>query len=268
MMAATGGALALSAKSTIEKLKFDNTALRELPVDPVPENYVRTVRNAVFSRVQPAPVEKPRLVVLSTSALTLLGLDPDEVNRPDFVEYFGGNKLIPGSDPAAHCYCGHQFGSFAGQLGDGAAMLLGEVVVDEDTVSGRAQSQASQQRQRRIELQFKGSGKTPYSRTADGRKVLRSSLREFLCSEAFHALGVPTTRAGTVVTSDTKVVRDIFYTGEPIQERVTVITRLAPTFIRFGSFEIFKPRDEQTGKCMARYRLRYYAELVFFVFLP
>lgn len=122
-------------------------------------------------------------------------------------------------------YCGHQFGHFSGQLGDGATMYLGEIVTSQNE---------------RIELQFKGAGKTPYSRSADGRKVLRSSLREFLCSEAHHHLGIPTTRAGTIVTSDTRVVRDMFYDGNAIEERATVITRLAHSFIRFGSFEIAK----------------------------
>ena len=119
-----------------------------------------------------------------------------------------------------------RFGSFAGQLGDGAAMYLGEIVNDE---SGQ-----------RWEIQLKGAGKTPYSRMADGRKVLRSTVREFLCSEAIHFLGIPTTRAGTCVTSDSYVIRDIFYDGHPINERCSVILRIAPTFIRFGSFEIIK----------------------------
>ena len=100
----------------------------------------------------------------------------------------------------------------------------------------------------RIEIQFKGAGQTPYSRRADGRKVLRSSIREFLCSEANHYLGIPTTRAGTIVTSSTKVERDIFYNGNSIYERATIITRLAHSFIRFGSFEIAKPTDSITGR--------------------
>lgn len=100
----------------------------------------------------------------------------------------------------------------------------------------------------RWELQFKGSGLTPYSRTADGRKVLRSSLREFLCSEAMFRLGIPTTRAGTCVTSSDTVERDIFYDGHPRQEKCTVITRIARSFIRFGSFEIFKTVDPMSGR--------------------
>ena len=180
------------AMATLEKLRFDNRQLRELKVDSGP-NTVRSVPGAIFARVQPTPVKNPVLVAASKPALALLGLAEDEISRPDFPEYFSGNRLIPGSEPAAHCYCGHQFGSFAGQLGDGATMFLGEVVNDKGE---------------RWELQFKGAGKTPFSRTADGRKVLRSSIREFLCSELMHSLGIPTTRAGTVVTSDSRVVRD------------------------------------------------------------
>uniref|UniRef100_A0A8D0N2L3 Selenoprotein O n=1 Tax=Sus scrofa TaxID=9823 RepID=A0A8D0N2L3_PIG len=146
---------------------------------------------------------------------------------------FSGNALLPGSEPAAHCYCGHQFGQFAGQLGDGAAMYLGEVC----TAAGE-----------RWELQLKGAGPTPFSRQADGRKVLRSSIREFLCSEAMFHLGIPTTRAGACVVSQSTVVRDVLYDGNPRPEKCAVVLRIAPTFLRFGSFEIFKPADELTGR--------------------
>ena len=217
----------------METLKFDNRALQQLPLDSDEQNYVRTVSGACFSRVRPTPLDKPTLVSHSKDALSLLDIDPDKEPIEKLVEYFSGNNVLPGSEPAAHCYCGHQFGYFSGQLGDGATMYLGEVI------NGRGE---------RWELQLKGAGKTPYSRTADGRKVLRSSIREFLCSEAMHYLGVPTTRAGTCVTSDSRVVRDIFYNGNPIEERCTVISRIAPTFIRFGSFEIFKIRDSHTGR--------------------
>lgn len=219
--------------TTLETLNFDNLALRSLPIDGVKENYVRSVSGACFSKVKPDPVDNPSLVAASPPALELLDIPKSEIQRDDFAEYFSGNKLLPGSDPAAHCYCGHQFGYFSGQLGDGAAMYLGEIV---------------NKKGERWEIQLKGSGKTPYSRTADGRKVLRSSIREFLCSEAVYHLGIPTTRAGTCVTSDSTVVRDIFYSGDPIQEKCTVVLRIAPTFIRFGSFEIFKTLDPATGR--------------------
>uniref|UniRef100_A0A8C6ZJW3 Selenoprotein O n=1 Tax=Nothoprocta perdicaria TaxID=30464 RepID=A0A8C6ZJW3_NOTPE len=219
-------------------LRFDNLALRSLPVDPSEEPAPRPVPGACFCRARPSPLLNPRLVAWSPPALALLGLEaaaPGErpAREAEAALYFSGNRLLPGSEPAAHCYCGHQFGSFAGQLGDGAAMYLGEVLGPDGE---------------RWELQLKGAGLTPFSRQADGRKVLRSSIREFLCSEAMFHLGIPTTRAGTCVTSDSKVVRDIFYDGNPKNERCTVVLRIASTFLRFGSFEIFKPTDEYTGR--------------------
>ncbi|CAG2181014.1 unnamed protein product, partial [Oppiella nova] len=218
---------------TLETLEFDNKALRRLPLDAIEDNYVRSVSNACFSRVRPTPLSNPRLVSYSKSALKLIDISEEEVVSEDFVQYMTGNKLMSGSEPASHCYCGHQFGTFAGQLGDGAVIYLGEVV----TSCGD-----------RWEIQLKGAGRTPYSREADGRKVLRSSVREFLCSEAMHGLGGATTRAATCVISDDKVVRDMFYKGEPTLEYCSVISRLAPTFLRFGSFEIFKTVDPMTGR--------------------
>jgi len=147
---------------------------------------------------------------------------------------------------------GHQFGNFAGQLGDGAAMYLGEILSDigyeqnSSTPVSTTQSVSvseSDNNHHRWELQLKGAGLTPYSRTADGRKVLRSSIREFLCSEAMYYLGIPTTRAGSLVTSDSTVERDPFYDGNSIDERCTIVSRIAPNFFRFGSFEIFKSAD-------------------------
>ena len=179
--------LRFSVSSLMETLKFDNRALQQLPLDSDEQNYVRTVSGACFSRVRPTPVDNPILVSHSKEALSLLDIDPNKESIEKLVKYFSGNNVLPGSEPAAHCYCGHQFGYFSGQLGDGATMYLGEVI------NGRGE---------RWELQLKGAGKTPYSRTADGRKVLRSSIREFLCSEAMHYLGVPTTRAGTCITSE------------------------------------------------------------------
>lgn len=227
-------------------LRFDNRALQALPVEtppPGPEgagSAPRRVPGACFSRVRPTPVLQPRVVALSEPALALLGLgeppsDPGarEAREAEAALFFSGNALLPGSEPAAHCYCGHQFGQFAGQLGDGAAMYLGEVC----TAAGE-----------RWELQLKGAGPTPFSREADGRKVLRSSIREFLCSEAMFHLGIPTTRAGACITSESTVVRDVFYDGNPKYEKCTVVLRIASTFLRFGSFEIFKPTDEYTGR--------------------
>jgi uncharacterized protein YdiU (UPF0061 family) len=146
-----------------------------------------------------------------------------------FAEVFGGNRLLAGMDPFAMCYGGHQFGHWAGQLGDGRAINLGEIV------NGRGEHWT---------LQLKGAGPTPYSRTADGLAVLRSSIREFLCSEAMHYLGVPTTRALSIVTTGQSVVRDMFYDGNPRPEPGAVVCRVAPSFTRFGNFQILAMRQE------------------------
>lgn len=226
---------AVTPASSLRALRFDNRALRCLPVEPgdgQDEDAVRSrqVPGVCFSPVHPTPVQNPRVVALSQPALALLGLQLEE---EEAALYFSGNRLLPGSQPAAHCYCGHQFGNFAGQLGDGAAMYLGEAI----NPTGE-----------RWEIQMKGAGLTPYSRQADGRKVLRSSIREFLCSEAMFHLGIPSTRAASCVTSDSIVIRDIFYDGHPKKEQCTIVLRVAPTFLRFGSFEIFKSTDELTGR--------------------
>jgi uncharacterized protein YdiU (UPF0061 family) len=184
--------------------------------------------------------------------------------RADAADLLCGNARLPGSEPAAHCYCGHQFGHFSGQLGDGATMYLGECLSEGNAggaaggvgvggAGGAGGADASAGAPgggvpARWELQFKGAGRTPYSRTADGRKVLRSSLREFLCSEAHAALGITTTRSASVVVGDTRVVRDEFYSGRPREERCAVITRIAPTFLRFGSFEVCRTLDPTTGR--------------------
>ncbi|MDQ2702799.1 MAG: YdiU family protein, partial [Pseudomonadota bacterium] len=147
----------------------------------------------------------------------------------EFARVFGGNALLPGMQPYAANYGGHQFGHWAGQLGDGRAITLGEVV---DAVGARR------------ELQLKGAGPTPYSRSADGRAVLRSSIREFLCSEAMHHLGIPTTRALSLVGTGETVVRDMFYDGHPRDEPGAIVCRVAPSFIRFGSFELPYARDD------------------------
>jgi len=210
-----------SSIGTTAALAFDNRNIRSLPIDPIRDNYCRQVPNAIFSIVKPTPVKNPKIISLSTEALTLVGLDGTD--NLELLRYLSGNEIMPGSQPYAHCYCGHQFGSFAGQLGDGAAISLGEII----NTKGE-----------RWEIQLKGAGITPYSRTADGRKVLRSTVREYLCSEAMYHLGVPTTRAGSCITSDTTVQRDPLYDGTVIDERCTIVSRIAPNFFRFGSFEI------------------------------
>lgn len=204
-------------------LVFDNRFVRELPGDPEPENTRRQVLGAAWSAVQPTPVAAPQLLAHAAEVAELVGFAPDDPLEPAFARVFGGNALLPGMVPYAACYGGHQFGNWAGQLGDGRAITLGE------TVNARGE---------RWELQLKGAGPTPYSRTADGRAVLRSSIREFLCSEAMHHLGIPTTRALSLVTTGDGVVRDMFYNGNPEVEPGAIVCRVAPSFIRFGTFEL------------------------------
>jgi uncharacterized protein YdiU (UPF0061 family) len=210
-------------------LRFDNRFVRELPADPEQGPRVRQVPGAAFSHVEPTPVRAPRLVAHSREVAELLGLSEDDVASPAFARVFGGNSLMAGMQPYAANYGGHQFGSWAGQLGDGRAITLGEAI--------NAQGE-------RWELQLKGAGPTPYSRHADGRAVLRSSIREFLCSEAMHHLGVPTTRALCLVATGEAVERDMFYDGHPVMEPGAVVCRVAPSFLRFGNFELPASREE------------------------
>lgn len=204
-------------------LQFDNVFLRELPGDPETGPRMRQVEGALYSRVDPTPVAAPRLLAHSAEMAQTLGFSEADVAQPWFAEVFGGNRLLEGMQPWASNYGGHQFGNWAGQLGDGRAISLGETV----TAAGE-----------RWELQLKGAGPTPYSRTADGRAVLRSSIREFLCSEAMHHLGVPTTRALSLVGTGESVLRDMFYDGHAAYEPGAVVCRVAPSFIRFGHFEL------------------------------
>ncbi|CAL94191.1 protein adenylyltransferase SelO [Azoarcus olearius] len=210
-------------------LVFDNRFVRELPADPETGPHTRQVAGASYSRVNPTPVAAPHLVAHSAEVAALLGWDESDIASPEFAEVFGGNRLLDGMEPYAACYGGHQFGNWAGQLGDGRAITLGEVL------NGQGG---------RWELQLKGAGPTPYSRRADGRAVLRSSIREFLCSEAMHHLGVPTTRALSLVGTGEKVVRDMFYDGNPQAEPGAIVCRVAPSFIRFGNFELLAARGD------------------------
>lgn len=214
---------------SMKALCFDNRFVRELPADPSDSVRVRQVHGACFAHVQPTPVRSPALLAWSPEVAQLLELTSDDVLCAEFATVFGGNALMPGMAPYAACYGGHQFGNWAGQLGDGRAITLGE------SVNSRGE---------RWELQLKGAGPTPFSRRADGRAVLRSSVREFLCSEAMHHLGVPTTRALSLVATGEEVVRDMFYDGRPRSEPGAVVCRVAPSFIRFGNFEIFSARSD------------------------
>ncbi|MEO7936876.1 MAG: protein adenylyltransferase SelO [Dokdonella sp.] len=210
-------------------LQFDNAFVRDLPADPEHSARLREVRGALHSPVEPTLVNAPRLIAYSKEMAESLGFAEDQVKSEQFSNVFGGNVLLEGMQPYATNYGGHQFGHWAGQLGDGRAISLGEVI-----------NQAGQ----RWELQLKGAGPTPYSRNADGRAVLRSSIREFLCSEAMHHLGVPTTRALSLVATGDEVIRDMFYDGHAAAEKGAIVCRVAPSFIRFGSFELPSARGE------------------------
>lgn len=209
--------------------QFDNRFLRELPGDAQTDTRPRTVLGAAWSRVAATPVRAPELLLLAEDLAAELQLPAAWIeDRAQLAAVMAGNGLWPGMDPWAACYGGHQFGHWAGQLGDGRAISLGE------WVAGGA----------RHELQLKGAGPTPYSRRADGRAVLRSSIREFLCSEAMFHLGVPTTRALTLVATGEAVIRDILYSGDPKPEPGAIVCRVAPSFLRFGNFELPAARGD------------------------
>lgn len=193
----------------LEELQFDNSYAR------LPQEFHR--------RVSPTPFAEPAyLVSFNDDAAKLIDLDPKESGRPEFVDYFSGRRLLPGADPIAMLYSGHQFGVNVSQLGDGRAILLGE---------------ALNRQGEKWDLHLKGAGLTPFSRDGDGRAVLRSTIREYLCSEAMHGLGIPTTRALCIIGSDEKVWRESIETG-------AMLVRMAPTHVRFGSFEIFYYRRQ------------------------
>lgn len=214
---------------SLRELVFDNRLVREMPADNESENFRRQVYAAVYSRVTPTPVKNPHLIAAVSEVADLLQLSHAAFADPQFAQVFGGNELLSGMEPHACVYGGHQFGNWAGQLGDGRAINLGEV---------------KNSRGEHWTLQLKGAGPTPYSRTADGLAVLRSSVREFLCSEAMFHLGVPTTRALSLVGTGELVRRDMFYDGNPQMEPGAVVCRVAPTFTRFGNFEIFSARND------------------------
>ena len=212
----------------IEALRIRSRFVDTLPGDAVLSNHRRTVLDACYSRTTPTPVSAPRLEALVPEVAALLDLAP--VETPTLIEVLAGNRVLPGTTPYASCYGGHQFGRWAGQLGDGRAITLTEIE------NSRGES---------WEVQLKGAGPTPYSRRADGRAVLRSSLREFICSEAMHHLGVPTTRALSLVTTGDQVVRDLLYDGNAAPEPGAIVCRVAPSFLRFGTFELHATRGEQ-----------------------
>ncbi|WP_313519798.1 protein adenylyltransferase SelO [Pseudomonas sp.] len=185
--------------------------------DLIFDNRFARLGDSFSSAVLPEPIAEPRLVVASASAMALLDLDPSQSERPEFADIFAGHMLWSDAEPRAMVYSGHQFGSYNPRLGDGRGLLLGEVV----NAAGE-----------HWDLHLKGAGQTPYSRSGDGRAVLRSSIREFLASEHLHALGIPSSRALCVTGSSTPVYRET-------EERAAMLLRMAPSHVRFGSFEYF-----------------------------
>ncbi len=224
-------------------LKLNDTFTKELPADPNTENRVRQVTNAAFSYVTPKIPGKPLLIHSSPQMLEAVGLTEKDAKSEEFLKVFSGAEIYPDTNPFAMCYAGHQFGNWAGQLGDGRAINLFEV--------NHKGSQWA--------LQLKGAGKTPYSRGADGLAVLRSSIREYLCSEAMFHLGVPTTRALSLALTGDDVLRDMLYDGNPEFEKGAIVCRVAPTFIRFGNFQIFAWRqDLENLKKLTDYTIKHF----------
>ncbi|CAM1342989.1 protein adenylyltransferase SelO [Tenacibaculum amylolyticum] len=225
------------------KINNKDTFNKELPADKNLENTRRQVYNACFSYVTPKKTAKPQLLHVSEEMLANIGLSKGDSTSKEFLNLFTGNTVLEGTHPYAMCYGGHQFGNWAGQLGDGRAINLFEVVHND----------------KRWTLQLKGAGETPYSRRADGLAVLRSSIREHLCSEAMHHLGIPTTRSLSLSLTGDQVLRDIMYNGNAAYEKGAVVCRVAPSFIRFGNFEIFAAReDKETLQALADYTIKHF----------
>jgi len=225
------------------KFEIANTFTDELPADPDLTNTPRQVEAAAYSFVEPRKPTDPKIVHVSSEAAEMLGIGIGELNSENFLNTFSGGRQIENSKSYAMCYGGHQFGSWAGQLGDGRAINLGQVSFKDDSYA----------------LQLKGSGQTPYSRGADGLAVLRSSVREHLCSEAMFHLGVPTTRSLSLILTGDDVLRDISYDGNPAYEKGAVVCRVAPSFIRFGNFEIFASRgDIKNLRALTNHTIKHY----------
>ena len=223
-------------------LHIKDTFTKKLPADPIRANTRRQVRNSCFSYVMPRVPSNPSLVHISPEMLDTIGLKNKDLST-DFLDIFSGSKVLPNTTPYAMCYAGHQFGNWAGQLGDGRAINLTEV----------------EHNGKNWVLQLKGAGETPYSRTADGLAVLRSSVREYLCSEAMYHLGVPTTRALSLVLTGDKVLRDVLYDGNPEYEKGAIVCRVAESFLRFGNYELLAAhQDINTLKTLVNYTIKHH----------
>lgn len=224
-------------------LKINNRFSTELPADTNETNVTRQVKNACFSYVSPRIPSNPKLIHVTEEVLELLGITKEEAQSAEFTNIFSGKEVLPNTRPYSMSYAGHQFGNWAGQLGDGRAIILTEIENNQQTYT----------------LQLKGAGLTPYSRGADGLAVLRSSIREHLCSEAMFHLGVPTTRSLSLLLTGDQVLRDVMYDGHPDYEKGAVVCRVAPSFIRFGNFELFSSQNDlKTLKSLADFTVKYH----------
>jgi uncharacterized protein YdiU (UPF0061 family) len=208
------------------QIQISNIFTENLPGDKEKKNFVRQVFESCYSEVTTKKPSKPEMVHFNRALADELNLDG--VDSDDRLQLLSGDKAFVGFTPYAMCYGGHQFGHWAGQLGDGRAINVAEL-------DGKTGVQT---------VQLKGSGKTPYSRGADGLAVLRSSIREYLCSEAMLHLGIPTTRALSLVLTGDLVERDMLYNGNPAMEKGAIVARVSPSFLRFGNFEIFAARGD------------------------
>ncbi|WP_133272302.1 protein adenylyltransferase SelO [Hymenobacter radiodurans] len=231
----------------LDQADFQNSFVEELRGEASRNKNPRQVPGYHYSRIEPTPVRDPHLLAWSDDLGGFLGI-ARPAERGPAVDALAGNLVTDSMKPFAARYGGHQFGHWAGQLGDGRAISLGELKATDGST---------------WEIQLKGAGPTPYSRRADGRAVLRSSLREFLCSEAMYYLGVPTTRALSLVGTGDTVVRDMFYNGNPQDEPGAVVARVATTFIRFGNFQMMAVAGEMDNlRALADYVIQhFYPEL-------
>lgn len=228
-------------------IQFLHKFTDNLPSDSIEENYTRQVPKAAYSFVTPRIPSQPKLIHISKEVQNLIGFSNDFVQSETFLKLISGSEIVSNSKPFAMNYAGHQFGNWAGQLGDGRAIVLGEIANQNQTFT----------------LQLKGAGPTPYSRRADGLAVLRSSIREHLCSEAMFNLGVPTTRSLALLLTGDEVLRDVMYNGNAAMEKGAIVCRVAPSFIRFGSFELFSSQnDVENLKALADYTIsNYFTEI-------
>ena len=225
------------------KLNIKDTFTKENPSDKILENSRRQVTEAVFSYVKPKQTKASKVIHTSQEMAAELGISGDETKSEFFKNIVTGNEIYPNTKPFAMCYGGHQFGNWAGQLGDGRAINLFEV----------------EHQHKNWKVQLKGAGETPYSRTADGLAVLRSSIREYLCAEAMFHLGVPTTRSLSLSLSGDQVLRDVLYDGNSAYEKGAIVSRISPSFLRFGNYEIFAARkDVKNLKILVDYTIKHH----------